>query len=438
MLRDDTIAALSTAPGEGAIAVVRISGPATRSVLEAVFDGRSPSLDPRRMAFGAFVGSAGIVDRGLAVFFPSPSSYTGEDLAELHCHGGIHVSASVLEIVLEAGTRLAEPGEFTTRAFLNGKLDLTQAEAVMDVIRARTQLALRAAREQLEGRLGSEADKLREEILGIVAHVEAWIDFPEEDVHPASGAELVARIRGCHSQMEALLATARTGRILREGYRVVLWGAPNAGKSSLLNRLLGYDRAIVDAAPGTTRDTIEEPVSLGGIPCRITDTAGLRDADGTVERLGIERARRAIADADLAIHVVDSSTWRGPLPEDPLVAWNKCDLPPARPTPLPPNVVAVSCLTGEGMDDLVASILRQAGMADAPPSLAAINARHQACLVRASRALQEALSELESGRSAELAAPCLREALDAVGELAGAANTEEILGTIFSNFCIGK
>jgi len=438
-----TIAAISTPPGEGGVAVIRISGERAVAIAGTVFS--SPLAGrPREMVYGRILHGGEIVDRGLAVIFPAPRSYTGEDMAEIHCHGGIVVSARVLEAVLEAGATAAAPGEFTQRAFLNGKMDLTQAEAVMDVIRARTPLALAAASEQLSGRLGDEFRALRERLIGLVAHVEAWIDFPEEDIDPATGAALIGAIHDARAAAESLLGTAATGRILREGVRLVICGAPNAGKSSLLNRLLGWDRAIVTPTPGTTRDTIEELANLGGLPFRITDTAGLRATDDPVESLGVNRARDAIAAADILLHVIDASD---PAADPPgaefgaatqLLVANKCDLVGTLPPGLAGCAHPVSCATGAGLAELVDGIVRTVAGAVPRPSAAAINARHQACLARARDGLNEAAAELAAGNPPELAAIGLRSALDAVGEILGRADSEEILGEIFARFCIGK
>lgn len=442
MLREDTITAISTPPGEGAIAVVRITGPEALSIAERVFRSRKPfgELRPRVLYHGEIHDGDNRVDHGLLAIFRAPASYTGEAMAELHCHGGILVAARVLETVLTAGARAAEPGEFTQRAFLNGKLDLTQAEAVMDVIRARTPLALRAAGEQLAGRLGQEIEALRARILQIVAHVEAYIDFPEEGIDPQTGQSLVTEIRACAVQVDVLLATAHEGRILREGVRLVLCGAPNAGKSSLLNRLLGFERAIVSDTPGTTRDTIEELASLHGIPFRITDTAGLRETEDLVEREGVERAQRAVAGADVVVRVIDISSSDFPQPQEgEIIALNKSDMPCEAPQ-ISGQAFRISCVTGDGLDELVNAIVRhvKGGEHAAAPSLAAINARHQSCLARAREALEHAAVELEKGTSPEYAATHLHAALEAVGEVVGAADTEEILGKIFSSFCIGK
>ena len=446
MLADDTIAALSTPPGEGAIAVIRISGPQAIAIAEQLFARANPGrpLVERVLHFGCFRSAEEKLDEGMAVVFRAPHSYTGEHMAEFHCHGGVLVASRLLEAVLHAEARAAEPGEFTQRAFLNGKMELTQAEAVMDVIRASTSLALRAAEEQLSGHLGQEVEEIRSHLLRTVAHIEAYIDFPDEGILPHTGERLLAEIDIIQGRIQRLLATANEGRILREGVRLVICGAPNAGKSSLLNRLLGFDRAIVSASPGTTRDTIEELASLRGIPFRITDTAGLRATTDAVEREGVERARRAMDTADVIVRIADITQKPRLEPSArEILALNKVDLldPRTDAKQLPQSgPLAISCQTGEGMERLVDLIVTKARgdrAADAP-MLAAINARHQACLQRARSRLGEAAEKLRAGVDPELIAVPLREALDAVGEVIGAADAEEILGEIFSTFCIGK
>ena len=442
---EETIAALATPPGEGALAVIRISGPQALAVADAVFRGKAmPSaMEERRVVLGTVVESGGgVVDEVLLTVFRNPRSYTGEDLVEISGHGGMLVASRVLAAVLAAGARMARPGEFTERAFLNGKLDLTQAEAVMDLISAQTPRAARAAACQLEGRLGREIAALRAELLESVAHLEAFIDFPEEGIDPESGNALRRRVEGIAAHLARLLATAGEGRLLREGITLALCGAPNAGKSSLLNRLLGTERAIVSESAGTTRDTIEERASLGGYPFRVIDTAGLRETEDPVEREGVERARRAAENADLRLHLVDCAVQSGPV--TPLFAGemlviNKIDLVADR-TKLP-EAVLISCRTGEGISELVAAILaRVTGRpgAEAAPDSTAINARHQECLRRASASLSAAMELLGAGEPPELVAVELRAALGAVGEILGEAGTEEILGKIFSSFCIGK
>ena len=437
MLADDTIAALSTPPGEGALAVVRVSGPAALTIAGRVFRGGAPT---HRMAvFGRIVDSEGIVDEVVLTAYHGPASYTGEDVVEISGHGGVLVSARVLRAVLHAGARAAGPGEFTQRAFLNGKMDLTQAEAVMDLIRAQTPLAARAAAEQLAGRIGAEIHAIREAILDVVAHVEAHIDFPDEDIDPDTGAALLARIGATREHIARLLVTANEGRILREGVRLAICGRPNAGKSSLLNRLAGYERAIVSPTPGTTRDTIEEVLNLRGIPFRVIDTAGLRETPDAIEREGVRRAREAVAAADVVLRVVDAT--EADAHDDPaaaeneIVVFNKCDLASGVQNPL-----AVSCVTGAGIDALVDALAARVRNEPAPArdSLAAVNARHQACLSRAESALAEAATKLAAGEAPEFVALDLREALDAAGEVVGMVDTDDILGRIFGSFCIGK
>lgn len=442
VLADDTIAAISTAPGEGAVAVLRISGGEAIAIGRRLFVSKNSLADltPRVLHFGTFRDETGKLDEGLLAVFPGPRSYTGENMAELHCHGGVLVAAQLLEAILRKGARAAEPGEFTQRAFLNGKMDLTQAEAVMDVIRASTTRALHAAQEQLEGRIGREIAEIRTALLGVVAHLEAFIDFPEEGIDPHTGRQLLDDMRGIRHRIESLLATAHEGRILREGVRLVLCGEPNAGKSSLLNRLLGFERAIVSEIPGTTRDTIEEFASLRGIPFRITDTAGLRETSDAVEQEGVTRARRAIEQADVIVHVLDVTLSSPPsISEGEIVALNKIDLP-QKPFPAPYSGIRISALTGEGLDDLVEAIVTKArdSHSSEAPMLAAINARHQACLKRAADFLGQAGEAMQNHAAPELVSLPLREALDAVGEVVGTTGIEDILGQIFRTFCIGK
>ena len=363
---------------------------------------------------------------------------------EISCHGGVLVTRRVLEALLAAGARMAEPGEFTQRAFLNGKMDLTQAEAVMDLICAQTDSALDAARQQLEGRLGEKINALRTELLDVLAHVEASIDFPEEDIDPDTTGILLARISALEAAVAALLATADQGRILREGVRTVIVGPPNVGKSSLLNRLLGFDRAIVSEAAGTTRDTIEEVINLRGLPLRLVDTAGLREPVDALEKQGVARSNAALAEAELVLEIADVTV---PKPGQPpldtsrprLLVLNKCDLP-EDPTWTGVDAIRVSCLTGDGLDALEDAIEHRLTHGDLPWSIdmVAINARHQACLRRAHEALAAAHSLTSAGQPVEFVAEELRSALEAVGDVVGRAGTEELLGVIFGRFCIGK
>src|SRR2546430_3938747 len=311
----ETIAAISTAAGEAAIALVRISGEDAIEVANKVFRGkqRPSDLASRTQHLGEIVENGAIIDQVMLAVHHAPASYTGEDLIEISCHGGALVTAKVLETCLRAGARGARPGEFTERAYLNGKIDLTQAEAVIDLIRAQTDLALRSATEQLAGRLGDEFRNLRQRLIEIIAHVEASMDFPEEGISPDDVITIRARLELLRNEIDKLIATAETGRILREGLRVVIFGATNAGKSSLLNCMLGFDRAIVNEMHGTTRDSIEERINLRGVALRLFDTAGLRSPENLVERQGIERTQRTLEKADLRLHIYDAN---GPRPRD--------------------------------------------------------------------------------------------------------------------------
>jgi tRNA modification GTPase len=441
---NDTIAAISTPFGEGALAVLRISGPQAKPIAGAVFSGRHrvDSWPAREAQFGAIHDHGARLDEVLLTFFPGPASFTGEDVVEISCHGGILVTRRILDLLLRCGARAAEPGEFTQRAFMNGKMDLTQAEAVMDLIAAQTDLALRAAREQLEGHLGERVRSLRTNLLELLAHIEAYIDFPDEDIDPDTGSALAARMDSVEAEMARLLSTADRGRVIREGVRTVIHGAPNVGKSSLLNRLLGFERAIVSARPGTTRDVIEEVINLRGIPLRLADTAGIRESSDEIEQAGIERTWRAIEKADLVLLVCDATGVNDfdPRPDAPLIrVLNKCDLGEADHWR---NVEAVriSCATGVGLDELAARIeevVLGSGAAGQDWTVA-INARHQACLERAANDLGAANRALAAGTHAEFIAEDLRAALNAVGEIVGQADVEDLLGAIFGRFCIGK
>ncbi|MEY2545346.1 MAG: tRNA modification GTPase [Verrucomicrobiota bacterium] len=443
----ETIAAISTASGEGAIAIVRISGENAVAVAEKIFRGKeSPSqFAPHVQHFGEIVDAGDqLVDQVMMSIHRSPHSYTGEDLVEISCHGGVLVTARVLETCLRAGARAARGGEFTERAFFNGKMDLTQAEAVIDLIRAKTDLALRSATEQLEGRLGREIKSLRDELIAIVANAEASIDFSHEDIEPDDDAKLQARVETLREKMSILHATADQGRILREGVRVVIYGATNAGKSSLLNRLLGYDRVIVSDTHGTTRDTVEETLNLRGIPLRLIDTAGLRGSADDVERQGIARTEQSLQAADLALHIVDGSA---PRPNDfdlqprdsvDVLAINKSDLPEHRDWKAV-KALRISCATGGGIDELQNEMLAQIGKRNLQPeNTLAINARHRDCLRRGIDACDRAIETMKNGLSIEYALVDLRAVLNALGEILGMVDVEQILDSVFSQFCIGK
>jgi tRNA modification GTPase len=472
---DDTIAAISTAVGEGAIAVLRVSGPEAANLVARIFRGSTvpEKMEARRSHFGEIYDATGVIDQVLVTIFRRPQSYTGEDLIEISCHGGILVTRKILSLLLNAGARSAEPGEFTQRAFLNGKMDLTQAEAVMDLIRAQTELALRAANEQLAGHLGRELTKIQDELLTTLAHIEAYIDFPDEGISPETGKVLFDRLEETGASLDRLIATADQGRILRHGLRTVIYGEPNVGKSSLLNLLLGYDRAIVSETPGTTRDTIEETINVRGIPVRLIDTAGKRSSEDSIEQEGIRRTELQLAQADLVLQVVDASLpssgetdgqTSGLSNEAAGVSDNSAKLENERERPmssagqksrililnkvdlgLNPDWeaslgVRFSCRTREGEEALNQAIwdFVMTGGLSGQDFRIAISVRHQACLQKAITEVEAAKRGLANNDLPELISIELRGALDAVGDVIGRHDTEDLLGRIFSEFCIGK
>jgi len=446
MLPADTIAAISTAAGEGAIALVRLSGPEAVTIANAVFRGKER---PREFLshvqhFGAIVAGGHLLDQVMISVHLAPRSFTGEDIVEISCHGGLLVTAKVLEACLRAGARAAYAGEFTERAFLNGKIDLTQAEAVIDVIRARTDLALRSATEQLQGRLGLAITAIRDELVELLAHLEAAIDFPEEGIAPDAGERLRARLDTARQSISNLIATAEHGRILREGVRVVIYGATNAGKSSLLNRLLGYERAIVSPIPGTTRDTIEEVIDMRGVPLRLLDTAGICDSDDELERAGIARTEQSLEAADLVLQIVDRSEPKSVGFTEPrvdastILLLNKSDLP-EHPDWLDSNALRISCISQNGLEHLEQAILDRLGETHIrAENSVAINTRHRDCLRRALESADHAAETLARDYSAEYAVVDLRAALAAVTEVIGSAGDDAILDSLFAQFCIGK
>jgi len=361
---DDTIAAIATPLGEGGIAVVRLSGPRALAVADASFRpaGKSaplPSAAPTHtIHFGGIFRRGRAVDEVLLSVLRAPRTFTREDVVEITCHGGLLPARMVLETLLENGARPAAPGEFTRRAFLNGRIDLAQAEAVADLIHSRTELALAAAQEQLAGALSRRVNLLRDDLMNILAHIEAHIDFPDEDIAPDTREKLIARLRAALVFMDELLRTANEGRLLRRGVRAAIVGRPNAGKSSLLNQLLGRDRAIVSPVPGTTRDTIEETANIRGLPVLLIDTAGLREGSNEIEREGVRRSRESLASAELILHVLDASEPLQPADQAHLaesagkpriLVRNKVDLPRRMELPAPLAAVDVCCLTGQGV-----------------------------------------------------------------------------------------
>jgi tRNA modification GTPase len=462
---DDTIAAIATPLGEGGLAVLRISGAEALAVADKIFvpEGRKsakPSAAPgHTIHFGKIVRDGKVIDEVLLAVMRAPRTFTREDTVEISCHGGILPAKLVLDAILQSGARLAEPGEFTRRAFLNGRIDLAQAEAVADLIHSRTELALAAANEQLAGKLSRRINQLRDDLLHTLAHVEAHIDFPEEDIAPDTKDQLLKRLNDGVSFITELLRTANEGQILRRGIRAAIVGRPNTGKSSLLNQLLGRDRAIVSAIPGTTRDTIEETANIRGLPVVFIDTAGLRETQDEIEVEGIRRSRESFAQAELILHVLDAAA---PLTREDekyfsefagkkrIVVRNKTDLPaqwewPPRfedaangSTLAPP--VNVSCTTGQGIESLKNAIKETvwSGEVKAEMLQVMINSRHQDALNRALAGVERTIQALRDNATLELVALDLRIAVSAVGEIVGKTTTEDLLDSIFSQFCIGK
>jgi tRNA modification GTPase len=455
---DETIAAIATPLGEGGLAVVRLSGPSALAVADRCFVAAAKGAPKPSAAathtlhFGHVRREGEDVDEVLLSVMRAPQTYTREDVVEITCHGGLLPAKLVLDTVLAAGARLAEPGEFTRRAFLNGRIDLAQAEAVADLIHSRTELALRAANEQLAGKLSRRINELRDEMLETLAHVEAHIDFPEEDIAPDTREQIVGRLDRGVAFMDELLRTANEGQVLRSGIRAAIIGRPNVGKSSLLNQLLGRDRAIVSPVPGTTRDTIEETANIRGLPVVFIDTAGLRESQDPIEAEGVRRSRRSLESAEIILHVLDASE---PLTEGDnryvaefadkkrVLVRNKTDLASIEWTGTALgglSMVSVSCRTGEGIEGLKDAIkeLVWSGEIRAEMLEVMINSRHQEALGRARAATLRTLEALRSHATLELVALDLRIAVNAVGEIVGKTVTEDLLDVIFSRFCIGK
>jgi tRNA modification GTPase len=454
---NDTIAAIATPVGEGGLAVIRISGKDALTVADRCFaPSGKDSLRPgaassHTIHFGHVVRDGRNVDEVLLAVMHEPRTFTRENVVEITCHGGMLPAKTVLDTVLASGARAAEPGEFTRRAFLNGRIDLAQAEAVADLIHSRTELALRAANEQLEGKLSKRINELRDQLMRTLAHVEAHIDFPDEDIAPDTRGQLIERLRQGIAFMDDLLRTANEGQILRRGVRAAIIGRPNAGKSSLLNQLLGRDRAIVSPIPGTTRDTIEETANVRGIPVVFIDTAGLREARDEIELEGIRRSRKSLEHAEFILHVLDASEPFTAADEaflsefankKRILVSNKIDLPRRLIVSegIAKELVEVCCLTGRGIEKLKDAIkdLAWSGEIRAEALETMINSRHQEALTRGRASVQRTLAALQSEQTLELVAMDLRIAVNAIGEIVGKTTTEDLLDSIFSQFCIGK
>lgn len=446
----DTIAALATPVGTAAIAVLRVSGPQTAALAQAIFG----EVPPPRLARHADYRSVAheLIDDVLFTFFAGPNSYTGEDTLEISGHGNPFIAQKLLEDLYVRGCRAAEAGEFTKRAFLNGRMDLSQAEAVMDLIGARSERALAAANRQLRGALGRRMDELIALLVNALASVEAYIDFPDEDLPAENRAALLAQLEQLQRGTAQLLATSHYGQVLRSGVRTVILGEPNAGKSSLLNRLVGRERALVSPEPGTTRDYLEELISVGPHALRLVDTAGLNATPGALERRGIEKTLEQAAEADLFVWVIDAAT---PMPSLPphlaqrltpantVVVLNKTDLHPDTRVPQPAggfSAVRISALRGDGMDELTAMLVAKADAfrTEVGDEVIAINARHADALGRARASLESAAGNLVARSASELIASDMRDALGAYGEISGRIDHERVLDALFTTFCIGK
>lgn len=455
---DDTIAAVATPPGEGGIGIIRLSGAAAPAIAETIFRPARPGrLRSYRLRYGHIVDpqSGEVIDEALLALMRAPRSFTREDVVEISCHGGPLPVQRTLSLALAAGARLANPGEFTMRAFLNGRIDLSQAEATLDVIRAQTRTALALAQAQLGGWLAQEIRRLRADLLEVLAYVTVLVDFPEDEV---DAQDVGPDLQRALETLRRLLAGADQGQIYRQGARAVLVGRPNVGKSSLLNALLRADRAIVTNIPGTTRDTLEETANLGGVPVVLIDTAGITESSDPVEQLGIERSRAALESADLALLVFDSQVGLSDgdrriaavtLDKPTILVWNKIDAPagsePAAPGapfahPELRAVVATSAHTGAGVDRLartVAEVLLGGAPSTGDAHLVS-NPRHRDALERALRHLETAAAGYRAGLPTDLMGGDLTVALNALGEITGESIGDDLLDVIFSRFCIGK
>lgn len=452
----ETIAAISTAYGEGGIGIVRISGPEALGILRGIFVCKG-SITSRRMAFGRIIDpeTKEVIDEVLAVYMKGPTTYTGEDVAEINCHGSVVALRKTLALVLRRGARMAEPGEFTKRAFLNGRMDLSQAEAVIDVIKAKADAGYEAALSQMEGDLSRKVREIRAQVVDILVDITVNIDYPDEDIEQLTYEKLLADLEDAGDEIDSLLATAGAGRMIKEGIRVAIVGRPNVGKSSLMNCLLRQSRAIVTEIPGTTRDTIEEAVSIRNIPVYLIDTAGIRETEDLVEMIGIERTKEAFNSADLVVFIADASQ---PLTDEDrdilerlkdrrhMVLLNKTDLGNAvTPTVLgdrSPNgdVIETCLIKGEGIDKIEDKIeeLVYGGQLAQKDSVMVSNVRHEELLRKAGQSISDAAVITEMGEALDIIEIDIREAYDYLGEIIGETVSDEVLDEVFSRFCLGK
>jgi len=457
---NDTIAAISTAIGEGGIGIVRVSGENALGVVERIIE-KSGIPISKRKSHSIFLANVvdpadgSQVDEVLVSVMRAPNTYTREDIVEINCHGGITPLRKTLSLILEAGARAAEPGEFTKRAFLNGRIDLAQAEAVIDVIKSKTDLALKSAISQIEGGLSREVNALAEKVADVLTQLEAAVDFSDEDIEVTPYRQLMLALERVKEKLEDIIKTSVKGQILREGVMAVIAGRPNVGKSSLLNALLKRDRAIVTPIPGTTRDIIEETISINGIPLVLKDTAGLRQSEDEVEKIGVELTKKTIRTAEIALCVIDGSEELHP--EDisllnetsgvkAILVVNKADLPRAKVVDemeIPANFIGrieISALTGAGIEELKLAIEAAVldGAVDASGTSIVTNARHEQLLKSALRGTDEAVALIEAEQPEEIIATVLNEVVGDLGEITGESIGEDVLGRIFSQFCIGK
>ena len=451
-----TIAAISTAQGEGGIGVIRISGENAISVADRVFQNiRSKPLSEMKgytAAYGRIVADGEAIDEAVALVFRAPHSYTGEDVVELSCHGGLFITKLVLRAVLDAGAVPAQAGEFTKRAFLNGKLDLTEAEAVMDIISAKNRSAARAALSVREGALSRRIDAVKERLLSLAAHLSAWADYPEEDIADVTDEQIFSACNAAEAELSDLLATYDSGQAIKQGIDAVIAGRPNVGKSTLMNLLSGSEKSIVTEIPGTTRDVVEDTVVAGDVILRLSDTAGLRDTDDTVERIGVDRAKQRLAQCGLLLAVFDNSRAL----EDfdfhlleaaenvPTVAViNKTDLPSqldiSKITNSIDKIVYISAATGEGKDELISAIAQLAGTAELNPSEGILsNERQRADASAALNAVREAKAALKSGMTYDAVTVTVEDAITALLEMTGEKTGDEVIDRVFHTFCVGK
>lgn len=451
----ETIAAISTAYGEGGIGIIRISGPDAKEILRRVFSRKS--IKDRRMTFGRIIdpSNSEVIDEVLAVYMKGPATYTGEDVAEINCHGSTVSLRKTLALVLREGARMAEPGEFTKRAFLNGRMDLSQAEAVIDLIKAKADASYDAALSQMEGALSKKVGEIRAKVLDILVDLTVNIDYPDEDIEQMTYEKLLAGIDDTAREIRGLLETASTGRMIREGIRIAIVGRPNVGKSSLMNALLRQSRAIVTEIPGTTRDTIEEAVSIRSIPVYLVDTAGIRQTEDIVEKIGIEKTKEAFNQADLVVVIINASE---PLDEEDLdilkrlegrqslVLLNKTDLgntvTPSDIADISPNsdIIKTCLLQGEGVDSIEDKIeaLVYGGQLTQKDSIMVSNVRHEELLRQALQSAEDARTITLTGEALDIIEIDIREAYDRLGEIIGETVSDEVLDEVFSRFCLGK